>query len=122
MLPFANAKGFRTVLINLRDYPHSTPYSSDDLAVATGTDSNGHAAFIEARGLEVARFLTSYIRKEKIPAISDAKNPSGGLAVLAWSFGNATVISTFAHIKKLAEQDQKLLDRYIRSYILLGEY
>ena len=81
---------------------------------------------MRANGLELGSFLTWFIRTELPPAYqsssdTEAGKPSGGVSLLAWSYGNCVAFSMFAYADLLPVDDQEVLARYLRSYILFGE-
>lgn len=82
---------------------------------------------MKARGLEVGAFLAWFIKTEHVPAPSaepgdaNASKQLGGVSLLAWSSGNCSAMSLFAHAALLPKEDQELLNKYLRSYIVFGE-
>ncbi|EJF56675.1 hypothetical protein DICSQDRAFT_183715 [Dichomitus squalens LYAD-421 SS1] len=120
LIPLAKEHNLRLVLLNLRGYPGSTPYSDAELELFRGTLDDQQAA-LQTRGFEIATFLRWFIENENIPKIhttagSDQK--SGGLSILAWSGGNSQTLFSFANADKLSENTRALLGAYIRSFIM----
>lgn len=80
----------------------------------------------QARGLEIATFLMSFIRKENIPPPSNPEdyghNRGGGLAVFGWSWGNCMTVAFLAQAAKLPDTERRLLDAYLRGFILFGQF
>ncbi|KAH9918132.1 uncharacterized protein B0H18DRAFT_680544 [Fomitopsis serialis] len=122
MIPYAAARDVRLVLVNVRDYPGSTPYSPSELAALNSSSLNEQRAMLNERGQEVAAFLLWFIRKECIPQIAGSQGDSGagggGLALLAWSWGNTITMSFLAQAAKLPKHDQETLGSYLRSLVL----
>ncbi|GBE81682.1 hypothetical protein SCP_0400530 [Sparassis crispa] len=117
LLPFAASNNLRLVLVNLRDYPGSTPFSPAELRAIRENPSDA----IQARGFELAAFLSWFVEREKIPPISESSDALhvriGGLAVLGWSAGNYQTLSILAHAEKLPEVTRTLLNAYLRCVI-----
>ncbi|KZT65133.1 hypothetical protein DAEQUDRAFT_697601 [Daedalea quercina L-15889] len=121
---FAHAAehSIRLVTLNMRDYRLSTPYSPSELTALGSGDPQQQRSMIQARGLEIATFLLWFIRKESVPPPSSTADygstRGGGLAVLGWSWGNAMTISFFAQATELPESDRRLLDAYLRGFVI----
>ncbi|KAJ6458696.1 hypothetical protein DFH09DRAFT_1115381, partial [Mycena vulgaris] len=83
----ARANNIRFVAINRRPYIGSTPYTeAESVTLCTGSETE-KAHFIDARGIEFATFVETFVQKYDLPPISpDGK--SGGVALLGWSAGN----------------------------------
>ncbi|RDX50214.1 hypothetical protein OH76DRAFT_463824 [Lentinus brumalis] len=126
MIPYAADHSLRLVLLNLRGYPGSTPYSTSELDLleggSTASDDTGSPQdmALQARGMEVAQFLRWFIKTENIPAIRDTGSGKllGGLSVLSWSGGNAATFAMFAHADKLPGETKSLFDTYLRSFVM----
>ncbi|PIL22932.1 hypothetical protein GSI_15628 [Ganoderma sinense ZZ0214-1] len=110
----------RLVLLNLRGYPGSTPYSEEELKCFEGSAEEAESA-VRARGLEVAAFLRWFIEAEKIPEFQDTSGSDsgvGGLSLLSWSGGNCQTLSMFANADTLPEDTRNVLNGYLRSFII----
>ncbi|KZT04987.1 alpha/beta-hydrolase [Laetiporus sulphureus 93-53] len=124
MLQFAAQHNLRLVALTLRDYPGSTPYTSEEIAALKG-DKDSQTNMIKDRGNELAAFLAWFIQKERIPPLSTsfdqdeaAKRADGGLAVLGWSWGNCIMLSLLAHAGELPASQQDTLGKYLRTCII----
>lgn len=109
---YAHALNLRTVVWNRRDYPGSTKYTDaelDDL-------KNGRQEFIDRLAVQLGQFLEQFIEEEHIPKIS-ANRKSGGLAIMGWSMGIASVIPLFSS-KELVHHS--LLEPYVKDLIIYG--
>ena len=123
LIPIGKELNLRLVLLNLRGYPGSTPYSDDELELFGGSP-NEQGKALKARGFELATFLRWFIEKESIPQIHTAAGGDkavGGLSILAWSGGNSQTMPLFAYADELPEETQALLDKYLRSFIMYGK-
>jgi len=117
--PFAAQHNLRFVVLNQRDYAHSTPYSEDELKQLTSGDKNQQEDFIDSRVRELAKFLEWFIEKEAIPlstSIDDRR--SGGLSIMSWSTGNHLSLAFLARGNILPTKTKETLNRYLRSYII----
>lgn len=125
MMPFAAERNLRFVLLNLRDYPGSSPYSADDMEDMRGSTPQHQMRALQTRGLEIAEFVRWFIETEGTPPIREAAGTEalvGGVSVLAWSGGTCAAVATFAHADKLSEATRRLFDVHLRSFILHGMY
>ncbi|TFY59860.1 hypothetical protein EVJ58_g5515 [Rhodofomes roseus] len=122
MIPYAAARNVRLVLVNVRDYPGSTPYSASELAALRSGNREEQKAMLDERGKEVAKFLLWFIGKEKIPQTANGQtgnsSRTGGLALLAWSWGNTITMAFLAQAAKLPQRDQEILGSYLRTLFL----
>ncbi|OCH91803.1 hypothetical protein OBBRIDRAFT_506278 [Obba rivulosa] len=115
----ASEHKMRMVLVTLRDYPGSTPYSPAEIDAIFSQDAERQGEYMQARGLEISAFLSWLISKEKLPPITqDNGNTSGGIALLGWSTGSAIPFSLVAHADKLSADIRDLLGAYLRTCFL----
>ena len=134
MLPYAASSNVRIVLLNRRDYPGSTGVSDSELAYleAIGSPSTedydknkameAQSNFLKARGFEVAEFMAWFAETEGIPKIIHKRDGTkeGGIVIVAWSSGNTTSLSLFAHLRELRREVREALEPYMRNYIFYG--
>lgn len=115
----------RLVLVNRRDYPGSSPYTSEDLhlvRLTTADDTkaaDNHDTFYRARAAELAAFMCELVKKEGLPKMT-ADGKEGGIALLAWSAGNVYTIPLLAYVDGLDEETRATLDPYLRAFVLFG--
>lgn len=124
MIPYAAAHNLRLVLLNMRGYPGSTPYTQGELE-SLKSDLETQQASLAARGAEIAVFLRWFIETEKLPPIREdtgSERLVGGLSLLSWSGGNGPMLAMFAHADKLAGETRQLLNLYLRSFVIYGKY
>ncbi|TFK51613.1 hypothetical protein OE88DRAFT_1628739 [Heliocybe sulcata] len=107
----------RFVAVNRRGYGGSTPVLESESAILfSGTDDE-KASYLNARGLEFAKFIDAFIQQHNpLPISHDGK--SGGIALLGWSAGNGLATAAIANVDQLPEGAQKRLGAYIRAYIM----
>ncbi|KAF8873509.1 hypothetical protein CPB85DRAFT_1236931 [Mucidula mucida] len=118
VLDIAPSKGVRFVALNRRPFPGSTPFTPEELDVTLtgGTGDADRDAQIEARGHEIAMFVAEFIKKFKLPALSqDGKH--GGVALLGWSVGAAYPLAAIGSSPTLPKDVQRLLGLNVRSLI-----
>ncbi|KAI0755320.1 hypothetical protein C8Q80DRAFT_1217006 [Daedaleopsis nitida] len=110
----------RLVLLNMRGYPGSTPYSIEELEALEG-DAGAQEAALNTRAAEIAAFLRWFIETEAIPPIREVPGSEAlldGLSLLSWSGGNSTTLAMLAHADQLSEATRELFNKYLRSFIL----
>jgi len=118
--------GMRIVAVNLRDYPGSTPFTTDELDALRHGDRDTQASMISDRGHELALFLVWFIQSSEIPPLAIAESSmegdgsftSGGLSILGWSWGNSAILSFLSHADSLPMKMQVLLEKYLRTYVI----
>ncbi len=119
LIPLASKCNLRVVALNRRDYAGSTPCSSEELAALDSADSDAHKSFLTDRGLEIARFMTWFIRKHGIPKASE-DGTSGGIALMGWSAGNITTLAFLSYVDSYPSEVIEALDPYVRTQIIFG--
>ena len=133
LLPLATASHVRLVILNRRGYYGSTPYSKEEIAgIAAAERDEAHAGttrldckhyltFMQQRGAEIARFLSWFIDKEKIPPRSnDESGANGGISLLGWALGNTTTLSLLALANTLDPGLMKKLEKHLRKVVIFG--
>jgi len=121
MIPYAAKNDFRLVLVNLRDYKGSTPYTDEERAAIRSSDPSEQASSLQARGLELARFMSWFIEQEQIPPISAPNEDgivTGGISLIGWSAGNCQTLPVLAHADKFPESVRNVLGGYLRSVVM----
>ena len=113
MAAYSNHTQCRLVLVNRRDYRESTELSESDYADisnenATATDL---LLFMRKRALEIANFIASFIRDEKL---------EGDVGLLGWSYGNMTTLAFLANLDGLDPDAYRILEAHFTSVILWG--
>ncbi|KAI0066921.1 hypothetical protein BV25DRAFT_1820041 [Artomyces pyxidatus] len=115
ILQYAKPLNLRVVLVNRRDYRGSTALSNDelDLLRPPNTTPETQAAFLRARGLEVAEFLAWFARTERIPSIEQG----GGLSVVGWSSANGLLLAMFANLDAVPQETLEAVEPYLHTFI-----
>ena len=120
LVPHATARQVRLIRVNLRDYPGSSGFSPDELEPFRG-DVEAQNGAVARLGRELVVFLDQIIQELALPPIVlDDGKKSGGLAVMAWSYGNVVLMSMLAHADDWPAETKDLLRRYIRTVVLYG--
>ncbi|EAU83888.2 hypothetical protein CC1G_11982 [Coprinopsis cinerea okayama7 len=116
VLDLAPKSGLRIVAINRRDYPGSSPLSTEQLNCATGSDEE-KAGYLRDRGLEYLYFLDRFIQLKGLPLISE-DGKQGGVALLGWSLGTSFSTAAIASAPSLEDEVKDRLAKYVRASIL----
>lgn len=78
-------------------------------------------SIIRKQGLEVAAFLKYLIETHRLPPLEiGAKSRQGGIALLAWSLGNAFSMSMLGNFESLGSETRVLLEKYLRAVVVYG--
>jgi hypothetical protein len=112
--------GYRFVSITRRNYPGSTALSEADIGVLTAGSEEDKNAFLKARGVEIATFISKFIEKESLPAITD-NGTGGGIALIGWSLGNSFSLASISHLDALPEEDRTRVGSRLRALIMQGK-
>ncbi|KAI0065818.1 alpha/beta-hydrolase [Artomyces pyxidatus] len=120
MLPFASANRVRIVLVNRRDYPGSTPFSTEELAALSSADLEVRADALSKQGVEIGLFLAWLVHTQGIPPVTaDADGTSqGGLALVAWSLAHTPMAAFLAYADALPEDARATLEPCLRAYCI----
>ncbi|KIY43941.1 hypothetical protein FISHEDRAFT_52302 [Fistulina hepatica ATCC 64428] len=111
ILPLAPSHGLRLICVNRRQYPGSTPYNADELAVWAAGSDDARFTLLQKDGLDLALFVDSLIEKGDIPR--------GPLALVGWSMGITQVLAILAAVHALPDTSRQRLQSYIRLVVLL---
>ncbi|KAJ6460867.1 hypothetical protein DFH09DRAFT_1267699 [Mycena vulgaris] len=90
---------------------------AESVTLCTGSETE-KAHFIDARGIEFATFVETFVQKYDLPPISpDGK--SGGVALLGWSAGNLVTAAALNSLgTKLPPSSQDKFKLYLRAHIM----
>lgn len=125
LMPLAAKYGLRIIALNRRDYVGSTPFTTAELDDLLSDDDAKHRQFLQARGLEIARFLVWVIDELKIPpkteAVIDGESKTyGGLALMGWSLGNIQTILVLGHLMTYPREVVEKLKLFFRTLFIYG--
>ncbi|KAI0311448.1 hypothetical protein OF83DRAFT_1068806 [Amylostereum chailletii] len=114
LLPHAAPNNVRLILVNRRDYPRSTPFSSVELAALSSEDVATRTAAIRQHGLQMGAFLAC-IRLSPLCRDIDGKT-KGGMAFVAWSLSHTAMSSLISCADMLPVDESAALEPYLRAY------
>ncbi|TFK64108.1 alpha/beta-hydrolase [Pluteus cervinus] len=113
LIPLAADSNVRLVVPNRRNYKGSSKFTETDLNNLYG----GRPELLDQMATDVAGFLTWFLNNHDIPTAStDAK--AGGLCVLSWSFGTATLLSFLGRPEVTGTRLHSLLAPFLRKVII----
>ncbi|KAJ7821485.1 Alpha/Beta hydrolase protein [Mycena leptocephala] len=112
MNPFAQLNSLRIICVNRREYPGSSPYSAEDLAMFAEGNEAEQAALLEQQGRDLALFLDGIIDTLSIP------KPGGGIALIGWSMGTLFLLSLIS-CETLPADTKARLSSLIHTVVLL---
>ena len=123
LIPYANARSLRLILLNQRDYRNSSPLTEPEIQALHSGDKTLQCGYVTQRVLELGEFLKWFVEHEKIPKISESDvGKVGGISVLAWSSGGCLGAPFLGLAESIPPPTRAILDEYIRSLILYGMY
>ncbi|KAJ7039386.1 Alpha/Beta hydrolase protein [Mycena alexandri] len=110
--PFAESNSLRIISVNRREYPGSSPYSSEDLTIfAEGTDAE-RLTLLEQQGHDLAMFVDGLIMLQ-------STSNTGGIALVGWSMGTTFLLPLIASVDTLPIATRERLSAQVHSVILL---
>lgn len=121
ILKLAPKRGIRLICLNRRDFPGSTPYRQDEIAmIKEGYDAERFTQFRIARGQEIGRFIRNIVEKERLPP--PRRKPDGGVeggvALLGWSLGNSFTMALLAHMRSMHPTTATAIQEYLHTYVV----
>lgn len=124
MMPFAAENNVRLVALNRRDYPETTPYSSEELAALSSNDIAVRENALRETGLQFGAFLAWFISTHGTPPVTESPSGDreGGIAFVAWSLGHTSAAPLIACPDLLPENQRSLLETHLRAYCTLGQF
>lgn len=120
--PYASSRNLRLVAITLPEYPGSYRLSDDQLAKLASYHAEDQASVFLDQSKDIAGLIAHIIKIEGLhpPSEKDGVR-TGGVSILAWSAGNAFLLSLLANTDALDPEAGSLLERYVTSVIFYGE-
>ena len=121
MIPFAAQHNIRLVALNRRDYPGSSPLSSDELIRLDSSDVLIRTAALRTLGGEIGAFLAWFVRTHDLPPVVthvDGRR-TGGIVLVAWSLAHTVTCSLLACPGALSETTRSALRTHLRTYCVL---
>ena len=119
--PYAASNNLRLMFLNMRDYPGSSRFTPEELEDFAHSDPKIQALGVRMLGRQVAYFLQHVIKEHALPHLLDVGGRrSGGLALLAWSYGNVWSMSMLSHASSLPDRTRETIGRYLRTVVLYG--
>ena len=127
MFPHAQAQNARIVTVNRRDYPGTTPYPPEELALlqpaapgAAKSEFDMSLEFARRRGQELLEFLVELIRERGIPEMLPGKKRSG-IVVMGWSLGTVWMSALLGCLESPNNGNFGIdLSKYLRRVVLYG--
>lgn len=112
----AAPRNLRTIAVQRREYPGSTPYTNQELDDMI----HGRQALMDDTAVLMAQFIQYLARDLKVPKITDGRLDSG-IALLGWSVAAGTALAPLSDPDLLSQDLKKTLDDYLRQVIIFGK-
>ncbi|KAJ6481592.1 hypothetical protein C8R47DRAFT_1073936, partial [Mycena vitilis] len=113
--PLAQPNSLRIISVNRREYPGSSPYSTEELRIFSEGDDAERASLLEQQGRDLAMFIYQLIIELPIPK-------TGGIAIIAWSLGGLFLLSLIAVVETLPAAVRQQLTAFVQTVVLLRSY
>lgn len=111
----AHERNLRTVAINRREYPGSTPYGDEELNFL----KNNPQAHLDSLAQFISLFLVAFVQEHPIPKANE-DGTKGGLVTLGWSTGCSMLVSMLSNPSAVSPQSRTVLEPYLLNIILYG--
>lgn len=109
----AAVHNFRTIALQRRQYPGSTPFTDEELEeIATGSEK-----YIQKTRKTLIDFIQYVVETLHVPAIQDSQ---GGLALVGWSMASSVSLTVLAGPEGLSSETNEMLKKNLRSIIIYG--
>ena len=123
MLSLAARYNLRLIVVNMRDYSGSTPYTEAQLGELLKPDVEVQAGALRRYGQEIAAFLAFVCKNLDIsPTATQGLKKSAGLVLMVWSLSALGFVTMFGDPAVLDENKKTALAPYLRKVILHGRY
>ncbi|KAG5340715.1 hypothetical protein C0989_000595 [Termitomyces sp. Mn162] len=107
---FAGSRQLRTIAINRREYPGTTPYTEDERRVVIEGSFEERKSFLQEQGSLIALAVDGLIQQLSLP---------GQVTMVGWSLGTALLLSVYCSISRLSDGVQQRLKKYVKTFVLL---
>lgn len=119
-LRLATEHNLRIVAVNRRHYPHSSPYTDEELDRVKNGDLEAHEDFAKGRAREYATFMKEFIVQNNTPRAAE-NNDSGGIVLMSWSGGNYYGLQILAFADAIDAETRVAIEPFFRKLIIYGE-
>jgi hypothetical protein len=120
VIDLAPKHGVRVITFHRRDYGDSTPFTDAEIAPIKQAIPEPGAidAFMTARTLELANFVSHVVESKEAVAPRDGK---GGIALLGWSLGNLYGLDFLSRFHGLPDRLKAPMKAFVRSFVVFGK-
>ncbi|KAF9530737.1 hypothetical protein CPB83DRAFT_762488 [Crepidotus variabilis] len=109
----AASRNLRTISVNRRDYPGSTPFTDQDLVDV----KNGKQGSIDSYAVLMVDFICYVADNLQIPPAS-VDHSSGGIALVGWSHGGAVALWTLSNPEVVSCPQIATLEKFLKTVIM----
>ncbi|GLB44327.1 hypothetical protein LshimejAT787_1602570 [Lyophyllum shimeji] len=110
LVPFAPGRRLRIICLNRREYPESTPYSTDERKTILDGSDTDRAEFLHQQGVLIALFIHVLIQELSLPE---------KVGVVGWSMGTIFSVAALASIDRVPETTRARLRTHVKHFFLL---
>ncbi|KAI6141785.1 hypothetical protein BKA82DRAFT_20603, partial [Pisolithus tinctorius] len=93
-------------------YGSSTPWSEKELELIQSSDNNDHKEYLHLAGLQIVRFLVTFIASQSIPKYANEQK-TGGTILIGWSL-------VLCSLDALTTEELRDLESYLRTVVHYG--
>ncbi|KAI5994488.1 Alpha/Beta hydrolase protein [Pisolithus albus] len=116
LFPFGPNHNYRIVSLYRRGYALSTPWTEEEVALFTSSDSEDGIKFLRLAGLQIARFLLGFAAAQGIPKY-DKEKDTGGIVLHGWSLGTLYSQAVLSALDTLTTEELGQLETYLHAVI-----
>ncbi|XP_006463276.1 hypothetical protein AGABI2DRAFT_179686, partial [Agaricus bisporus var. bisporus H97] len=117
LLPFARQSNIRLIIVMRRDYPGSSRYTDEEMALVTENPE----LFFNRAGALYLQFLHHILKNTPICKPSTDRSRGGGICLAGWSLGNSFATWALCENKLVDRKVYDDLEPYFTTYIFIGK-
>ncbi|KAI6020201.1 hypothetical protein PISMIDRAFT_93384 [Pisolithus microcarpus 441] len=116
LFPFGPNHNYRITSLYRRGYAPSSPWTEEEVALFTSSDSEDGNKFLRLAGLQIARFLLGFAASQEIPKY-DKEKDIGGIVLHGWSLGTLYSQAVLSALDSLTAEELGQLENYLHAVI-----
>lgn len=118
LVPLAAVRNLRIVSLYRRDYNPTTSFRDADLAGLASDTAEGQEDFLRSQAVEIATFLVTFAREQRIPpAPLEGASGTGGIALIGWSLGSLHTHAVVAYLDAMPSSILSDLGKYLHTMV-----
>ncbi|KAG1768490.1 hypothetical protein EDD22DRAFT_949438 [Suillus occidentalis] len=118
LVPLAAVRNLRIVSLYRRDYNPTASFRDADLASLNSGTVEGQEDFLRSHAVEIATFLVTFAREQRIPPVPlEGASGPGGIALIGWSLGSLHTHAVVAYLDAMPSSILSDLGKYLHTMV-----